>query len=181
MIGILALQGGFKEHESILDRLGLPWREVRSLADTDGLMGLIIPGGESTVMDLFMEKFGLQQWLMERAKDPRFVVFGTCAGLILLARYGLLHAEVLRNAYGRQLSSFTAVLQVQNPISSVAAFPVKAHFIRAPKIVSLGEAVSVLATHEGVPVLIREGNVWGASFHPELAGEASLHSAIFSC
>lgn len=174
MIGILSLQGGFKEHELILDRLGLAWREVRSLPDTEGVTGLIIPGGESTVMDQFMQKFGLKEWLIERAKDPAFVIFGTCAGLILLARYELLHAEVLRNAYGRQLDSFTTAVQVQN-------FTVNAHFIRAPKILSVSGNTEILASHEGVPVLIQEGNIWGASFHPELAGDPSLHSAIFSC
>ena len=174
MIGILSIQGGFKEHEAILDRLGLAWKEVRSLEDTKGLTGFIIPGGESTVMDQFMEKFGLKKWLIERAKDPGFVIFGTCAGLILLARYGLLHAEVLRNAYGRQLDSFEAAVQVENRT-------VKAHFIRAPKILSVGENTHILARHEGVPVLIQEGNVWGASFHPELANDSTLHAVVFSC
>lgn len=174
MIGILAIQGGYKEHETILDRLGLSWREVRSLADTEGLTGLILPGGESTVMDQFMQKYGLKEWLIERSKDPNFTVMGTCAGLILLARYGLLDATVERNAYGRQLDSFEATVEVEG------LGPVKGHFIRAPKVTKVGEGAKVLATHEGVPVLLRQGKVWGLSFHPELAGDLGLHAAVFS-
>lgn len=175
MIGILALQGGYKEHETILDRLGLSWREVRSLADTEGLTGFIIPGGESTVMDQFMQKYGLKDWLLERGKDPSFTVMGTCAGLILLARYGLLDASVERNAYGRQLDSFTTSLSVEG------VGPVGGHFIRAPKVTQVGPLARVLAMHEGVPVLLRQGGVWGLSFHPELAGDLALHAAVFSC
>lgn len=175
MIGILALQGGYKEHELTLDSLGLAWREVRSLADTEGLTSLILPGGESTVMDQFMQKYGLKEWLMERAKDSNFVVLGTCAGLILLARYGLLDATVERNAYGRQLDSFEATVEVQG------VGPVRGHFIRAPKVTKVGEKATILAQHEGVPVLLRQGAVWGLSFHPELAGDSALHAAVFSC
>jgi 5'-phosphate synthase pdxT subunit len=169
MIGILALQGGFPEHEAILSRLGLAWKEVRSMEDVDGLDGLILPGGESTVMHLFLESSGLGAWLCEIAKKPDFKIFGTCAGLILLARYGLLNVEVERNAYGRQSASFEA---------DVGGF--RAQFIRAPKIVKVGEGVEVLAEHEGVPVLVRQGSIWGASFHPELCGETRLHAQIFS-
>ncbi len=175
MIGVLAIQGGYVEHETVLTRLSLPFKEVRSLADTEGLTGLILPGGESTVMDQFMQKYGLKEWLIERVKDPNFVVLGTCAGLILLARYGLLNVEVQRNAYGRQLDSFTTEVVV------VGVGSVKGHFIRAPKVTKLGEGVEVLAEHEGVPVVLRQGRVWAASFHPELAGDLALHAAIFSC
>ena len=162
MIGILALQGDFLEHEWVLDTLGLPHKRVRGLEDTEGLTGFIIPGGESTVMDLFMKKYGLEEWLKSHAADLK--IYGTCAGLILLARYGLLNVEVERNAYGRQSASFVA--QAGN-------------FIRAPKIVKTGEGVEVLADLEGVPVLVRQGNVWGGSFHPELRGETAIHKMIF--
>ncbi len=175
MIGILAIQGGYAEHEAVLAGLGLPFKEVRSLADTEGLTGLIIPGGESTVMDQFMQKYELKEWLLERAHDSSFVMFGTCAGLILLARYGLLDVEVERNAYGRQLDSFVAEVEVQG------LGKVRGHFIRAPKIVRVGQGVEVLGEHQGVPVVVKQGAVWGISFHPELASDSTLHAAIFSC
>lgn len=163
MIGILAIQGGFAEHEQILDRLGLEYKEVRGLEGTVGLTGLIIPGGESTVMDLFMKKYGLEKWLKENAIGLK--IYGTCAGLILLARYGLLNVEVERNAYGRQSASFVGKL---------------GQFIRAPKITRVGDGVEVLMEEEGVPVFVRQGNIWGSSFHPELAGNTALHAQIFS-
>jgi 5'-phosphate synthase pdxT subunit len=176
MIGILAIQGGFEEHERVLDELGLAHKRVTSLADTGGLTGLVIPGGESTVMELFMEKYGLKEWLVERVKaDSDFVVLGTCAGLILLARYGLLDVTVERNAYGRQLASFTADLEVHG------VGQVSGHFIRAPKITGVASTVQVLAEWDGTPVVVRQGCVWGISFHPELAGSSRLHAAIFSC
>lgn len=170
MIGILAIQGGFLEHEQVLDQLGLAHKRVRSLADTERLTGLIIPGGESTVMDLFMKKYGLDEWLRNRPAD--FPIYGTCAGMILLARYGLIPAKVERNAYGRQSASFTAEVEVKD------LGLIKGHFIRAPKVVET--AAEVLATHEGAIVLLRRGNVWASSFHPELAGETALHQWIFS-
>lgn len=176
MIGVLAIQGGVEEHERILDALKLEHRRVASLNDVKGLTGFIVPGGESTVMDLFMEKYGLKKWLVERvAEGGNFAVLGSCAGLILLARYGLLDAEVKRNAYGRQLASFVADVKV----SGVGT--VRGHFIRAPQVSSVGQGATVLAEHECVPVVLRQGRVWGISFHPELAGDTALHAAVFSC
>lgn len=172
MIGILAIQGGYLEHEQILDWLGLPHKRVRSLADTEGLTGFIIPGGESTVMDLFMTKYGLKDWLVQAAST--MPIYGTCAGLILLARYGLIPATVQRNAYGRQSASFTAELELRG------GGHIKGHFIRAPKVVNVEEGVDILAEHNGSPVLIRKGSVWASTFHPELAGESALHQLIFS-
>ena len=131
VIGILAIQGDFLEHEQILDKLGLPHKQVRTLKDTEGLTGFIIPGGESTVMGLFMKKYGFDEWL--KAKAPDLKIYGTCAGLILLARYGLLDVEVQRNAYGRQSASF------------MTAWP----FIRAPKIKKWGRGGG-LAEERGV-------------------------------
>lgn len=176
MIGILAIQGGVKEHEQILDGLHLEHKRVASLADTEGLTGLILPGGESTVMDMFMNKYGLKEWLVAKVQeDPNFVVLGTCAGLILLAKYGLLDVSVERNAYGRQLASFTAEVEVKG-VGTVSG-----HFIRAPKITRVGKSVEVLGAHGETPVVVRTGKVWGVSFHPELAGNSRLHAAIFSC
>ncbi|QQR54292.1 pyridoxal 5'-phosphate synthase glutaminase subunit PdxT [Candidatus Peregrinibacteria bacterium] len=174
-VGILAIQGGFHEHAQLLSRLGVPFKEVRSLADVEGLTGFIIPGGESTVMDAFMQKYGLKDWLMQRAEDPSFTIFGTCAGLILLARYGLLDATVQRNAYGRQMDSFIAEVEVKG------VGRVSGHFIRAPQVLATGPKVELLGAHDGVPVVLRQGKVWACSFHPELAGDLALHAAIFSC
>ncbi len=174
MIGILALQGGFAEHEAILDSLGLAWKEVRSLDDVSGLTGLILPGGESTVMKLFLESSGLREWLIGVSGRPDFKILGTCAGLIVLAHYGLLNVKVERNAYGRQSASFSAILQIRE------GGQLRAHFIRAPKIVGVGEGVDVLAEYDGIPVLVRQGSIWGASFHPELVGESQLHEMVFA-
>ncbi len=174
MVGVLAIQGGYLEHEHMLIQAGVPFKEIRSLKDVEGVTAMILPGGESTVMDLFMQAYGLKKWLLEKAEDPSFVIFGTCAGLILLARWGLLNVDVERNAYGRQLASFTTVLKV------VDIGTVPAHFIRAPKITRVGEGMEILAEHAGVPVLVRQGQVWGASFHPELAENSSLHARLFS-
>lgn len=168
MIGILALHGGIEEHEAVLDSLNLEHKRVRSLEDVEALSGLIIPGGESTVMKMFLDKYELGTW-MQSFDGP---IYGTCAGMIVLADLGLLDAEVERNAYGRQLSSFVTELTSEFG-------PVQAHFIRAPKVVSHENEVEVLIEHEGVPVLIRQGNVWASSFHPELAGDSTLHAHIF--
>ncbi len=180
-VGILAVQGGFQEHVKLLARRGVASRLVRSLKDVDGLTGFILPGGESTVMDLFMRHYNLKSWLIERVReDASFVVMGTCAGLILLARYGLLDCDVQRNAYGRQLDSFQATLQVKTMDTVDTTFELRGHFIRAPKVLRLGAGVQILAQHETVPVLIRQGSVWGLSFHPELADDERLHSVVFS-
>jgi 5'-phosphate synthase pdxT subunit len=170
MIGVLALQGGFLEHELVLSKLGLPFKRV--VEPEPGLTGLIIPGGESTVMDQFMQQYCWVEWLHKVASD--FPIYGTCAGLILLARYGLLDVKVDRNAYGRQLASFVETVDVKG------LGQLKGAFIRAPKIIQVGEGVEVLAEHDGVPVLVRQGQIWASSFHPELVGETALHERIFS-
>jgi len=171
MIGILSIQGGVEEHEAVLQSLGLPFKRVRSLQDVDGLTGLILPGGESTVMRLFLKEYGLDEWLVRQT----FPIYGTCAGLIVLSALGLLNVKVERNAYGRQSASFVADLDVKG------LGALKGHFIRAPKITEVGEGVEVLAEYQGVPVLVRQGNIWASSFHPELAGEGQLHAHIFVC
>ena len=172
MIGILALHGGFLEHEAILRSLGLEFKRV--VEPDESLTGLIIPGGESTVMDMFMQKYNWIEFLKEKVKsDPEFIVYGTCAGLILLARYGFLDAKVERNAYGTQINSFIADLNVKN------LGTIRASFIRAPKIIECGKNAEILCEYDGDAVLIRQKNIWGGSFHPELCDETALHRHIF--
>ena len=177
MVGILALQGGFEAHAKIVRALGADPREVRVPADLDGLDALIIPGGESTVMTLGVEREGLAEPLQElvRAGTP---VLGTCAGMIMLDRD---HLDVLdiatrRNAFGRQLRSFEADVEV----SGVQGGPVHAVFIRAPWVSEHGPGVEVLAAVDDRPVAIRQGNVIAVAFHPELAGEKRLHELLLA-
>ena len=191
MIGVLALQGGFAEHLAVLRELGLDACEVRTreeLLDPQ-LRGLIIPGGESTVMAKFIDEYNLRDAICVRAQDKNFRIYGTCAGLILLAKdvpnlkaqpLGLLDVSVERNAYGRQLDSFIGEIEMKSPgggddTSALLRCP----FIRAPKITRVGKGVEVLASYDGSPVLVRQGNVWGSTFHPELAGELAIHKLIF--
>jgi 5'-phosphate synthase pdxT subunit len=176
-VGVLALQGDFEAHAKILDRLGAAAREVRVPADLDGLDALIIPGGESTVMTLGIEREGLGEPLRELARSGT-PVLGTCAGMIMLDRehLGVLDIVARRNAFGRQLRSFEADLQVRG----VDGDPVRAIFIRAPWVSELGSEVEVLAEVEGHPVAVRQGNVLAVSFHPELTGESRLHELLLA-
>jgi 5'-phosphate synthase pdxT subunit len=177
VVGVLALQGDFEAHSKILGRLGAVPREVRVPADLEGLDALIIPGGESTVMTLGIEREGLGDPLRElaRAGTP---VLGTCAGMIMLDRdhLGVLDIVARRNAFGRQLHSFEADLE----IAGVDGAPVRAIFIRAPWVAETGAGVEVLAEVEGHPVAVRQGNVIAVSFHPELTGEIRLHELLLS-
>jgi pyridoxal 5'-phosphate synthase pdxT subunit len=175
VVGILALQGDFEAHAKILRRLGADAREVRVPADLEGLDALIIPGGESTVMTLGIEREGLAEPLRDlvRRGTP---VLGTCAGLIMLDRshLGVLDVTAERNAFGRQIRSFEADLD----IVGVDGGPVHAVFIRAPWVADAGDEVEVLASVEGHPVAVRQGNVLAVAFHPELAGETRLHELL---
>ncbi len=177
LVGVLALQGDFEAHVKILRRLGAAAREVRTPAHLDGLDALIIPGGESTVMTLGIEREGLGEPLRElvRSGTP---VLGTCAGMIMLdrAHLGVLDIEARRNAFGRQLHSFEADLDV----TGVTGGPVHAVFIRAPWAADTGPEVEVLAEVEGHPVAVRQGNVLAVSFHPELTGEGRLHELLLA-
>ncbi len=177
LVGVLALQGDFEAHAKILARLGAVAREVRLPAELDGLDALIIPGGESTVMTLGIEREGLGDPLraLARAGTP---VLGTCAGMIMLdrAHLGVLDIEARRNAFGRQLHSFEADLDV----TGVTGGPVHAVFIRAPWVAETGPEVEVLAEVEGHPVAVRQGNVIAVSFHPELTGETRLHELLLA-
>jgi 5'-phosphate synthase pdxT subunit len=175
VVGVLALQGDFEAHTNILRRLGAQPREVRVPGDLAGLDGLIIPGGESTVITLGIEREGLAEPLRELAQSG-LPVLGTCAGMIMLDRdhLGVLDIHVRRNAFGRQLRSFEADLE----LAGVAGGPVHAIFIRAPWVLEHGAGVEVLAQVEGHPVAVRQGNVFAVAFHPELAGETRLHQLL---
>jgi 5'-phosphate synthase pdxT subunit len=177
LVGVLALQGDFEAHAKILTRLGAVAREVRIPGDLDGLDALIIPGGESTVMTLGIEREGLADPLRELARSGT-PVLGTCAGMIMLDRthLGVLDIEARRNAFGRQLHSFEADLDV----AGVPGEPVHAVFIRAPWVADMGPEVQVLAEVEGHPVAVRQGNVIAVSFHPELTGEMRLHELLLA-
>jgi 5'-phosphate synthase pdxT subunit len=185
--GVLALQGAFREHREVLDAIGVEAVEVRVPEQLSGLDALFVPGGESTTITKLLETSGLREPLRAELADG-LPMFGTCAGLILLAgdvrdagdtRYpaplGVLDCTVARNAYGRQRESFEAPLSVAGIGDK---FP--GVFIRAPVVERVGSAVEVLAEHEGHPVLIREDSVWGATFHPELSGDLRLHQRFLS-
>jgi 5'-phosphate synthase pdxT subunit len=169
VVGVLALQGDFEAHASVLRGLGASPREVRVPADLDGLDGLIIPGGESTTMTLGIEREGLAEPL--RALD--IPIFGTCAGLIMLDRehLGVMDIVASRNAFGRQVRSFEADLD----FPGVDGGPVRAVFIRAPWISSAGEDVTILAEVDGHAVAAEQGDNLVVSFHPEITGETRLH------
>ena len=175
LVGILALQGGFEAHEQILRSLGAELREVRTTGDLAGIDALIIPGGESTVMTLGIEREGLAEPLRALA-GAGMPVLGTCAGMIMLDRdhLGVLDIRSERNAFGRQLRSFEADLE----LAGVAGGPLHGVFIRAPWVAEHGDAVEVLAEVDGHPVAVRQGNVIAVAFHPELAGETRLHELL---
>lgn len=185
-IGVLALQGDFEAHFKILGACGVASRGVKSARDLDVCDALILPGGESTAMARACDRFGLWEPLSEFACADK-PLFGTCAGLILLARdlegaaktfpqrtLGVLDVAVARNAYGAQIESFEADVPV--PMLGENA-SVRAMFIRAPQITRVGASVETLAEYANRPVLVRRGRVWASAFHPEIAGEPRLHQA----
>lgn len=180
-IGILALQGAFSEHAAMLSRLSADPVAVRLPADLEGLHGIILPGGESTTMSRLMAEYGLFAPLQERARSG-FPMMGTCAGLILLSRLdsgsypatlGAMDVAVKRNAFGRQVDSFETDLR----ISALGEESFHGVFIRAPKIDSVGAGATVLCRLDdgGGPVAVRQGNLLGCSFHPELTADTRLH------
>ena len=177
VVGVLALQGDFEAHARLLRSLGAEPREVRVPAELQGLDGLIIPGGESTVIELGIEREGLAAPLRElHARGTP--ILGTCAGLILLDRdhLGLMDIRARRNAFGRQLHSFEADLAV----AGLDGDPLRAVFIRAPWIEQHGPGVEVLAELDGHPVAAREGTVLAVAFHPELSGDVRLHERFLA-
>ena len=171
-VGVLALQGDFEAHAKILRELGGTAREVRTPEDLEGIEGLIIPGGESTTMTLGIERENLADPLIDVVKSG-VPTLGTCAGLIVLDRdhLGLLDVATKRNAFGRQVRSFEADLEIDGA-------RMKAVFIRAPWVEEAGEDVEVLAAVDGHPVAVRQGNILAVAFHPELADDASLHEWV---
>lgn len=184
MIGVLALQGGYAVHQKALSDLGLAHRQVRTPEDLEGLTGLILPGGESTTHLKLIDRFGLWAPLDAFARSGQPVLC-TCAGLILAARtvthpeqqsFGWLDVEVARNAWGRQVHSFEDVADQSLPGESTRLPLI---FIRAPRITGVGRA-EVLLTLRGEPVLVRQGHVWGATFHPELTPDRRLHRRLFA-
>lgn len=170
VIGILALQGDFAEHKTVLDILDLNNIFVRTIADLNAVDALVMPGGESTVMLRLMKLSGLDKEVALRVQKG-MPVFGTCAGAILLSRTHLnvLDVAIDRNAYGAQLHSFSADLLIEE-VGTVAA-----EFIRAPQIIETGAAVQVLATYGDLPVLVRQAAVLAATFHTETTKDVRLH------
>jgi pyridoxal 5'-phosphate synthase pdxT subunit len=172
LVGVLALQGGFQAHERMLARLGARVRDVRVPADLAGLAGLVIPGGESTVITLGVEREGLVEPLRELAARG-VPVFGSCAGLIMLDRehLALMDFRAERNAFGRQVKSFEADLDMDG----LEGGPIRAIFIRAPWIAEHGPDVEILAEVEGHPVAARQGRMLAVAFHAELGRDGRLH------
>ena len=167
-IGVLALQGNFREHAAMLRGLGADVVEVRKPEQLAGLDGLVIPGGESTTFMRLMRLYGLE----DAIRDFQQPVFGTCAGLIVLDRehLGLVDVEVARNAYGRQVFSFEADLHLAGENE-----PLRGVFIRAPQVEATGSDVEALAELDGKPVLLRQGRFLVATFHPELTDDTRVH------
>jgi 5'-phosphate synthase pdxT subunit len=182
-IGVLALQGAFREHLNTLGAIGVEGVPVRLPADLDDVAGLILPGGESTTMRKLIDRWGLRQPMLDLAASGA-PIFGTCAGMIVLAReivggeepiLPLLDVAVRRNAFGRQLDSFEADL----PVPVLGDQPVHGVFIRAPIIERSGADVDILARlDDGRIVAVRERNIIATAFHPELAGETRFHRLV---
>ena len=180
LVGVLSLQGAFAAHQRALESVGASTRQVRQPADLDGIDALVMPGGESTTMSRLLVTSGLFDDVKSLLSDG-LPVFGTCAGMILLASevldgrddqlsFGAMDLSVQRNGYGRQIDSFEADLDIDG-----FAEPFHGVFIRAPRIETVGEGVEVLASYDDEPVLVRHGHLMAASFHPELTTDGRLH------
>jgi 5'-phosphate synthase pdxT subunit len=183
-VAVVAMQGDFAKHIEALERVGLCGIAARTAEDVDQSDAVILPGGESTTIGKLLARYGVDA-AIQRAAEAGKPVYGTCAGLILLAReivegtgerggqsiLGILDIVVARNGYGRQIESFEAVLDAP----SIRSKPLPAVFIRAPMIVQTGSAVETLATYDGKAVFVRQGNILGSAFHPELTGDDAVH------
>jgi len=181
--GVLALQGSSQPHLDCLRKLGHEPVAVRAREQLEGLTHLILPGGESTTIHHLLQLFDLEQAIRERWAEGRLALFGTCAGAILLGcgvetpgqpkirdvHLGLLDATLERNAYGRQIDSFTSSVQLEQESDLHAVF------IRAPRFVDVGPGARVLARHRGEPVLVEGKGLLAATFHPELSGDLRVH------
>src|SRR5438128_462938 len=172
-IGVLAVQGNFREHAAMLRRLGADAVEIRKPEELAGLDGLVVPGGESTTFMRLMRLYGLDEAIREFDRP----ILGTCAGMIVLDRdhLGLVDLTVDRNAYGRQVASFEADLQLAGDDD-----PLRGVFIRAPRVRESGEDVEVLSERDGEPVLVRDGRIIVASFHPELTEDTRVHELFLN-
>jgi 5'-phosphate synthase pdxT subunit len=181
-VGVLALQGDFREHARVLSSIEAAAVEVRTPDDLADVDRLVIPGGESTTIGKLAHAYDLVGPIRERAGEG-MPILGTCAGMIVLAErvidgeplLSLLDVTVRRNAYGRQVDSFESDVEVEG-----IDHPIRGVFIRAPWIEEVGPGVEVLARHEGRPVVLRQGSLLAASFHPELVGEPGLHAYFLS-
>ena len=180
-IGVLSLQGDFDKHIKALTRAGADARLVRTPEEIADIDGLIIPGGESTTVGILLEKTGCGDSILKRAAE-RMPIYGTCTGMILMAnsieegrpdqyRLNLLYISVRRNAYGRQIDSFEAYIDI--PSLSIESF--HAIFIRAPQVTRVGDDVEILSEHNNIPVLLKQDNFLVSSFHPELTEDVRLH------
>ncbi|HVJ49100.1 pyridoxal 5'-phosphate synthase glutaminase subunit PdxT [Desulfitobacterium sp.] len=183
-IGVLALQGAFREHRQALESLGCEVTEVRKSSDLEDINGLIIPGGESTTMGKLLQVDGLGERIKELAAK-NLPIFGTCAGMIVLSkniedsdqyRLGLMDVTVQRNAFGRQVASFETDLEVP----ALGQDPVRAVFIRAPYLKEVAPNVGILAEYEGKIVFARQGNMLASAFHPELTEDRRVHHYFLS-
>lgn len=179
-VGVLAIQGDVREHVRHTERAGAEAVPVRLARDLEGTQGLIIPGGESTTIGMLMAEYGLIDAITARAADGHYPIYGTCAGLILLAknvigpspaRLGLVDIDASRNAYGRQVASF----EVELGIDALGSEPFPAVFIRAPKIQRLGDTVRPMAWYQGEAVMAESGPYLISSFHPEMSGDIRIH------
>ncbi|MBN1462352.1 MAG: pyridoxal 5'-phosphate synthase glutaminase subunit PdxT [Paludibacteraceae bacterium] len=178
-IGVLALQGAVREHRNMLQKLGAETVDVLTPKDLEGIDGLVLPGGESTTVGKLLLRYNLLEPIIQLGRKG-LPVFGTCTGLILLAKHingsdqlrlGLMDMHVERNAFGRQLASFEADMQI--PV--LGTEPFHTVFIRAPYIEKVGETVTVLLEHEGKILMAEQANFLVAAFHPELTDDTRLH------
>lgn len=187
-VGLLTLQGDYDKHRRAFGALGVETFDVRRPAELAAVSCLVIPGGESTTLTRLVDRVGLREPLLEFA--AHHPVMGTCAGLIMLASrltgekrsdfgvdpLGLLDCTVMRNGYGRQIDSFTVPLDIGRLDGSGEPFP--AVFIRAPRITAVGPRIEVLASYRKEPVIIRQGQLVGIAFHPELTADLRIHKAF---
>ena len=183
MIGILAVQGDFREHELMFQKMGVPTRRVRRAGDLAGVSGLVIPGGESTTIGKLAREYGVEEEARRRYQEGTLALWGTCAGAIWLAReiegypdqprLGVLDMSVARNAYGRQVESFETDLEIEG-----FDRPFHAIFIRAPVITRVGEGLRVLASYRGDPVFLAGERAMVTTFHPELTDNPRVHASF---
>ena len=186
-VGVLALQGDVREHLNILHQLSVDASQVRTLEQLDAIDGLIIPGGESSVIDKLSRLFGIRDLLREKISQG-FPVFGTCAGMILLAdhiegairdqqSFGGIAMTVQRNAYGSQTESFETMVE----LPTLSPHPIRVAFIRAPSVVTTSAEVEILGTLPDASVVaVQQGNLLATSFHPEITGDTTVHSHFIS-